>query len=537
MLLLVGAEAVLLLIACGNVSHLVLARGSDRRGELAVRAALGAGRGALVRLLLMESVVLAGAGGAIGTLLAFWAVAIVRPLVPPELALLKPVAIDGRVLLFSFGVSAIALLLCGLPPARRAAATDVAAELNRSSSRATAGRLGMRQLIIASEVALALVLLVGAGLTVNAMIRLVRVDHGYDTERVLTLRVQLPRGREYPKRSIAFVDRVLTAVRGVPGVLSAGSIEGAPLARTLYAGHYSVEGFSREWERDNADFGGGACCTQTQWVSAGYLAAMGVPVVEGRGFTPADATGPARVALINERLARKFPPGTSPIGHRLTSGDEDGDKRVIVGIVRDVRDMTLEYRPAQTIYLPLDERGASAMTVVLRTGVDPLSAAPAVRQAIQQHAGPVLVSDVQTLEQLLWRSVAPRRLSAWLLGSFGVVALLLSGIGIYGVVAYGVAQRTREIGVRLALGDSPAGVRRLILAQSLVPVGLGGVVGLVAASGLSRFLTALLYEVHPRDVVTYAAVSAVLCAAAVAAASVPAARASKVDPMVALRAE
>jgi ABC-type lipoprotein release transport system permease subunit len=243
------------------------------------------------------------------------------------------------------------------------------------------------------------------------------------------------------------------------------------------------------------------------------------------------------VALINERLARKFPPGTSPIGHRLTSGDEDGDKRVIVGIVRDVRDMTLEYRPAQTIYLPLDERGASAMTVVLRTGVDPLSAAPAVRQAIQQHAGPVLVSDVQTLEQLLWRSVAPRRLSAWLLGSFGVVALLLSGIGIYGVVAYGVAQRTREIGVRLALGDSPAGVRRLILAQSLVPVGLGGVVGLVAASGLSRFLTALLYEVHPRDVVTYAAVSAVLCAAAVAAASVPAARASKVDPMVALRAE
>jgi hypothetical protein len=264
---------------------------------------------------------------------------------------------------------------------------------------------------------------------------------------------------------------------------------------------------------------------------------MGVPVVEGRGFTPADATGPARVALINERLARKFPPGTSPIGHRLTSGDEDGDKRVIVGIVRDVRDMTLEYRPAQTIYLPLDERGASAMTVVLRTGVDPLSAAPAVRQAIQQHAGPVLVSDVQTLEQLLWRSVAPRRLSAWLLGSFGVVALLLSGIGIYGVVAYGVAQRTREIGVRLALGDSPAGVRRLILAQSLVPVGLGGVVGLVAASGLSRFLTALLYEVHPRDVVTYAAVSAVLCAAAVAAASVPAARASKVDPMVALRAE
>ena len=241
------------------------------------------------------------------------------------------------------------------------------------------------------------------------------------------------------------------------------------------------------------------------------------------------------MALINERLARKFPAGVDPIGHRLVAEGEDG--RVIVGVVADVRDMSLEYRPAQAIYLPLEERGASGMTVVIRTGLEPLSLAPVVRRAIREQAGPVLVTNVLTLDDLLWRSVAERRLHAWMFGAFGVVALLLASIGIYSVIAYSVAQRTREIGVRLALGDSPAGVRRLIIAQSFAPVCAGLVAGLAAAIWLSRFLASLLYEVQPRDITTYAAVCVALCATALAAAYLPARRASRVDPMVALRAE
>lgn len=535
MLLLVGAVTTLLLIGCANVANLVLARGSDRRGELAVRAALGASRAALVRLVVTESAVLAVAGGAAGIVLAYWAVSLISPLVPDDLKLLKAIAIDARAVLFATGASAVCVLLCGLAPALRVAGADLAQVLNQSSSRATAGRLRGRQLIVAMEVALAVVLLVGGALTANAMIRLLRVDHGYNAERVLTMRVQLPRGRVYPPRSTVFVERVLSATRSVPGVLSAGGVEGTPLERTLYAGHYSVEGFSAEWLRANADFGGGACCTQTQWVSADYLAALGVPIIAGRSFTPADATAATRVALINERLARKFPSGVNPVGHRLVSGEDD--RRVIVGVVADVRDMSLEYRPAQTIYLPLDERGASGLTLVVRTGVEPLSLAASLRQAIQQQAGPVLISNVQTLDDLLWRSVAQRRLHAYLFGAFGLVALLLAGIGIYSVIAYGVAQRTREIGVRLALGDSPAGVRRLIIAQSFVPVCAGLVAGLAAALGLSRFLATLLYEVQPRDMTTYAVVYVALCATALAAAYIPARRASRVDPIVALRAE
>lgn len=537
MMLLAGAAASLLLIGCANVANLVVARSTDRSGELALRAALGASRGSLVRLLLVEMSVLGAVGGAAGIALAYWAVSVVNPLVPDNLKLLKEITVDGRALAVAAAASVLSVLLCGLLPAFRASRADVVPALNRSSSRATSGRLRARQIIVGLEVALAVVLLVGGALMTNAMVRLLRIDHGYGTDRVLTMLVQLPRGREFPKRSSAFVERTLATVRAVPGVVSASAMEGTPLRRILYAGHYKVAGFSDEWMRQGAETDR-PCCTQTQWVSSDFFTTLGVPVVHGRPFTPADAIASTRVALISERLARKFPAGVDPIGHLLVTEDDDPkERRRILGVVGDVRDLSLEYRPMQTIYLPLDERGTSAMTVVMRTAAEPLTLAPAVRQAVQQHAGPVLITNVRSLRDLLIGTASANRLNAWLFGSFGALGLLLAAIGIYGVISYSVARRTREMGIRLALGASPGRLRWFVIAQTFMPVLAGLAAGVAASLALSRFVASLLYEVQPRDVPTYAFVCLVLCGTALAAAYLPARRASEVDPMTALHAE
>jgi predicted permease len=537
MMLLVAAVAALLLIGCANVANLLLARGTDRQGELALRRALGAGRGSLVRLLLSESVVLAAAGGGAGVLLAYWAIGSIRPFVPPDLQVLGPIALDGRALFFTTFASALCVLLAGVGPALSASGADLMPALSRTSSRTTSSRVRIRQLIVALEVALAVVLLIGGGLMVNAMIRLVRVDTGYQSDGVLTMRVELPRGQTYPGRSKRFVEETLAAAGHMPLVVAAGASEGAPLANTVYAGHYRVEGFSDEWMAQGATNGGGPCCTQTQWVSVGYFEAMGIHLLRGRAFTQADAAASPPVALIGERLARKFPKEIDPIGHYLADEDGGTDRRLIVGVVRDVRDMTIERQALQAIYLPLEERGASAMTLGLRTGVDPLSIAGSVRKAVQREAGPVVISDVRTLNDVIARSAGPRRLNTFLFGSFGVVGLLLTAIGIASVISYSVARRTREIGVRLALGATPSIVRRLVVADSLSPVFAGMIAGLAVALGLSRFLASLLYEVTPRDGWTYTTVCLVLASTALAAAYLPARRAARIDPMLALRAD
>jgi putative ABC transport system permease protein len=533
MLLLVGAVAALLLIGCANVANLLVARGTDRRSELALRAALGATRASLVRLLLAESAVLAAAGGALGFGLATWAVSVVGPLVPDDLTLLKPVAIDGRALAATMVVSMLCVIVSGLVPAVRLARPDATTRAG-ASHRATSGRVRAGQIIVGCEVALAVVLLVGGALMTHAMIRVLRADHGYDAPGVLTMRVQLPRSSGLTAGSPAFVEKVLAAVRQVPGVTTAGAMAGSPLDRTVYGGIYTVEGFSRELMRQDATVGG-LCCTQSPRVSADYLAALGVPVVRGRGFMAEDASRSPRVALINEKLARKFPPGVDPIGHFLVANDP-GDRRVIIGVVRDIRDLRLEDQPMQAIYLPLEEAGAAELTVVMRTAGDPRAAAAAPK-AVQQLAGPVVVSNVRTLEELLMRSVSPRRLNAWLFGSFGVLGLLLAATGIYGVISYAVAQRTREMGVRLALGARPGHLKRLVVTQLSVPVLTGLAVGLAVSAGLSRSVASLLFEVPPRHAPTYILACAVLLASALAAAYLPARRASRVDPVIALRAE
>jgi predicted permease len=534
MRLLVGAVAALLLIGCANVANLLVARGTDRQSELGLRAALGATRASLVRLLLAESAVLAAAGGTIGLGLATWAVSVVGPLMPDDLTLLKPVAIDGRALAATMVVSMLCVIVSGVVPAVRLARPD-ATTLAGASHRATSGRVRAGQIVVGCEVALAVVLLVGGALMAHALIRLLRVDHGYDAPGVLTMRVHMPRSSGLMAGSPAFVEKVLAAVRQVPGVTTAGAMAGSPLDRTVYGGIYTVEGFSRELMRQDAAVGG-VCCTQSPEISADYLAALGVPIVRGRGFTAEDASRSPRVALINEKLARKFPPGVDPIGHFLVASDP-GDRRMIVGVVRDIRDLRLEDQPMQAIYLPLEEAGAAGLTVVMRTAGDPRAVAAAAPKAVQQLAGPVVVSNVRTLDELLMRSVSLRRLNAWLFGSFGVLGLLLAATGIYGVISYAVAQRTREMGVRLALGARPGQLMRLVVTQLSAPVLTGLGVGLAVSVGLSRYVASLLYEVPPRHAPTYILACAVLLGSALAAAYLPARRASRVDPMIALRAE
>ena len=536
MRLLMGAVAALLLLGCANVGNLLVARGTDRAGELSVRAALGASRGSLVRLQLTETAVLAAAGGALGIGLAYWAVAVVNPLVPDELKSLKEIVVDGRALAFAAGASLVALLACGLLPALRVSRAGIGQTLNRSTPRSVSGRLRARQVVIAFEVALAVVLLVGGALMTNAMMRLVNVDHGYaGGDRVLTMFVQMPHEGAPPKRSPMFVEQVLSAVRSTPGVRAAGAIGGTTLTRTLYGSSYVPEGFSDELMRQDAPRS--PCCTQSPDVSVEYFEALGVPAVRGRTFTATDLVSSVKVAVINERLARKFAAGVNPVGHYVVNTDRPEDRRQIIGVVKDIRDMRLEDRPMQAIYTPLEEDGTTGMTVVIRTDGHPHALAPAIRAAIRARAGPVIVRNLRTLDEMLLRSASERHLNAWLFGSFGVLGLLLAATGIYGVISYAVARRTREMGVRLALGATPARVRRLVIGQTLVPVTMGLAAGFAASLALGRYVASLLYEVTARDITTYLVAGAILLIAALAAAYLPARRASRVDPMLALRAE
>jgi putative ABC transport system permease protein len=330
------------------------------------------------------------------------------------------------------------------------------------------------------------------------------------------------------------------AARGVPGVVHAGASEAVPLANSLSPGHYRVEGFPYKWLGEGVPKGD-VCCSQTQWVSNEFFLAAGVGLVRGRTFTEADAARAPQVALIGESLARKFPPGIDPIGHHLTSAEDESndnaDRRMIVGIVRDVRDMKLEKAALPTFYLPMAERGSAGMTLLLRTAVNPESVAGAVQKAVQQNAGPVIITDVFTFDDVMKRSVGSRHLNAWLFGSFGALGLLLAVIGIGSVVSYSVARRTREMGLRIALGARPADVQRLVVRESLMPVVLGLVVGVGAALMVSRLVESLLFGVQPRDMATYVGVCALLASAAVVAAILPARRAARINPLVALRAE
>jgi len=528
-----GAVWLVLLIACVNVANLVLVRSGDRERELAVRSALGAGRGVLVRQLLVESLVLAAAGGALGLLLAAWGVGLIRLSIPAGMPRIDGISLDPQVLLFALVVTAGAGLLFGIVPALRAARSSVTGGLHRGGRGAVGGRSRLRSVLVVAEVALGLALLVGAGLLIRSFDALTRVDPGIRPAGVLSGRLSFPSAR-FPERErvAAFVDQVVARIEARPDVVSAGAVSVLPLSGSQHDVSFGIEGRMPEPGHEPA--------TDYRVATPGYFETIGVPLVRGRLFSPSDDAGAPKVALINEELARRYFAEDDPIGRRLKIGgvrSEDAPWWTIVGVVGSVRDNRLDKAPDPEAYVPSAQRPARSMTVVVRSDRPPESLAEPLRQAVWSVDPEEAVAQVVPVADLVRSSLSAARFLAGLLSVFATLALVLAVVGIYGVMAYSVGRRTREIGVRMALGARPGKVVAMVLLQGAVLAGLGVVLGLFMAYSLSQGLGSLLFGVSPHDPATFATVAVLLAAAALVATGVPARRAARVDPTVALDSE
>ena len=532
LLALFAAVGFVLLIACGNVTNLLLARGASRRKEIALRAALGAGRARLVRQLITESILLALAGGVLGLLIGQWGIELLRVLQPANLPRMQEIGINSMVLLFTFGLSLVTGVVFGTAPAvliSRSSLSETLKEGGRGSG--SGGRHRLRGALVVAQVALSLVLLVGAGLQVRSFLHLMSVNPGFDSSNVLTLGVTLPE-KKYPKRAQgeAFVQQALDSLKVLPGVQVAAAVSTVPLGDNDLI--YSMEILDRppapQGEQASANW---------YSVSPGYFQAMRIPLVKGRLFTEHDDGHAPRVAIINEALAKKVFPGEEAIGKRVRMGIDNKAVREIVGIVKDTKHYGLESNTTMQLYEPSRQIVTSSMTYLLRTGVNPTGLASAARQAIFALDKDQPVSQVSTLANLVSASASQRRFNTLLIGLFAIVALVLSAVGIYGVVAYSVAQRTHEIGVRMALGARRVDVFSLVLRQGMVLVIAGVGLGLAGAMALTRLIARLLFGVSALDAATFLSTPLLLCAVALLACYIPARRAARVDPMVALHYE
>jgi putative ABC transport system permease protein len=536
LLVLLGAVGFVLLIAAANVANLLLVRAAGREREMAVRAALGAGRSRLARQLLTESVLLAAAGAAAGLLLAWWGVELLPRLAPAALPRLDRVALDGRVLGFTVLLTLATGLLFGLAPALQGSRRDLHGGLKEGSrSSESHGRRRLRRLVVASEVAAALVLLVGAGLLLASYWRLQGTSAGIRPEGVWMTQVELPSARyEEDRQVIAFYRELLARIEALPGVRSAGvGISLPPHMLTM------TDGFTPEGH--TVPPGRSAPLAVLDFVSPGYFQTLGVPLLAGRPFGPADREGAPGVAVVNQTLARRyFPKGA--VGRRLKIGGPerpDNPWLEIVGVVADVKYGGLAAPAEPAYYLPTGQLASHGMRLVVRADGGDAAAglAARVRQTIRGLDRDLPVEAVRPLSGLVAESIAAPRLRTQLIGAFGALALVLAAIGIYGVLAYTVAQRTRELGVRMALGAGRGGVIRLVLGE-LLGVVLGGLaVGLAAAFALTRLLRGLLFEIAPTDPRIFAGVPLLLAVCALLAAYLPARRAAEVEPVVALRSE
>ena len=525
-LLLFAAVGLLLLIATANVAGLLIARATARHQEMAVRIALGASRFRIVTQLLTESVVLAVLGGAAGVLLAMWLIGPLVSLSPADLAVAGAVTIDRNVLAFGLMVSTLAGLLFGLAPAHQLLRLNVHGDLKQGGRGGTSiGQRRIRAALVAGEIALALVLLVCAGLTIRSFVKLQREPAGFDPSQVLTLGVSLPAARyPTPAQKAEFWERALESLRQVPGVQAAGAISRLP----LLPGN-STRGLMIRGLPPNAQ-----ASAFYRTATPEYFRAMGIPLVRGRVFADADREGRPLVAVISASAARRYWPDRNPIGERFSINEPE---ITIVGVVGDVHASSLDAAPQPTVYVPFRQDPWPFMTFALLTTAAPSTLSNSVRDAIWRVDKEQPVGAVLTMDQQLSNSLTRRRFSVTLLSAFGIVAVLLAAIGLYGVLAFIVAQRRREIGVRMALGAQPRDVIADILGHGLRLAGVGIVVGIGLALAATRMLRSLLYGTSPTDAVTYAAVATLLVAIAAAASLVPALRASRVDPLVALRDE
>ncbi|HSM85904.1 MAG TPA: FtsX-like permease family protein, partial [Candidatus Limnocylindrales bacterium] len=575
LLILMGVSGLLLLVACANVMNLMLAQASARQTELGVRSALGASRGRLVRQFLTESLVLCVAGGAAGVGLAFLGVTGLLALAPTDIPRLDEVSVNLPVLMFALALSAIVAAGIGIATALRATAGNVQSRLaegGRAQGAAAASHRAGR-LIIAAQMATTVVLLVGAGLLARSFLRVLSIDPGFRTEQVVTLDLTLPEAGALKERRVELLSRILDRLRALPGVSEAGGTDALPLGAVFHPdGTFAIVNFqqlsarSQELIRRSINFTGEPTPDDYKALddffgplfhdrehtghadfvlaSEGYFSVLGIPLKSGRLFTQADTINAPHVAVISESLARRVWPDRDPIGETIEFGNMDGDLRLltIVGVVGDVREESLETPPRPTVYVSYRQRpgaigGAGGQfSLVMRSAADPSSTMTAARRIVSE-IDPAIPVKFDTFTRIFSASLNVRRFNLSLVAIFSATALLLAIAGIYGVMAYSVARRTREFGVRIALGASASDVLRMVLRQAMLTTITGIVLGILAAFALSRLMQSMVFEISTADPFTYAGVAALLLVVALAAASVPARRATRVDPMVALRSE
>jgi putative ABC transport system permease protein len=538
---LLGAVGVVLLITCVNLANLALARATARQREMAIRTALGATRRRLIQQLATEGLLLAGLGGGLGLLLAFYGIDLLLALSPATLPRAAEVGVDFRVLGFTFTLALLAGMIFGLAPAWQATRVNLNESLKEGGRGSGGGARASRarNLLVVSEIALSLVLLAGAGLLVKSFLRLQAVNPGFEAENVLAVRLSLPRAQYSNRAAItSFYDKLRPRLEALPGVETVGFVSALPLSGVLASIPFTIEGRGASPDQAlRADY---------RVVNAGYFHTLKIPLIAGREFDERDAAQTAPVALISQNLARLHWLNSSPIGAHLSVDDNDQGPRLveIVGVVGDVKHLSLDGEPAPHIYLPVrqtHEDGVVWLTNnqywLLRTTVEPLTLAAAARREIRAIDREAPTSNIRTMEQYLAASVEPRRFNLWLLTIFAGAALLLAGTGLYGVISYGVAQRRHEIGVRMALGARASDVLRLVIGQGIRLALAGVALGLLAALALTRLMKNLLFNVSATDPLTFLVIAALLVFVALVACYIPARRATKVDPLVALRAE
>jgi predicted permease len=523
-----GAVGCLLLLACANVANLLVAQSIAREGEIGIRAALGASRNRIVRLLFTESVVLAVLGGAAGALLAWWGVGALRVLVPESGQRLNELTLNGRVLAFAFGMAALTAVLFGLVPALRAARVNLSGILS-SGVRGGGSRGGkrMRDMLVVAQVALAVVLLSGAGLMLTSLRRLVRVDTGITAENVLAVPLQLP--GDYGDRQRSFVRELVARAAGLPGVSAAAVTVTNPFREWGYANDVTPV------DRAAVTPSSGLLVAGWRSVTQDFFRTLGVPVLRGRAFDERDHDGAEEVVVISASLAFRLWPNGDALGKALYWGGTDGNTKRVVGVVGDVRDRQLDADPQPMLYLPYDQVYMPTTTLLLRTDGRSTDHASAIRAAVWSIDPNLPVPEVTPLAQNREALAAGPRIRALVLASFATVALLLAALGVYSVMAYAVAQRTREIGLRMALGARPATVARDVLGRGLALTALGIAIGLAASVAAGRVAASLLYETSPGDLPTLAGVAVLVAVTALAASWVPSRRATRVDPADALR--
>jgi putative ABC transport system permease protein len=535
LLVLLGIVGFVLLMVCANIGNLLLARASARGREFAVRAALGASRTRLLRQLLAESVLLAAVGGVLGLALSWWGVMALRWLAPAGLPRLEDVTVNTSVAAFNFAIAIVAGIICGLMPALQSQRGDLHGALkDESRGSAAHARLRARNLLVIAETALGVVVLVGAGLLMRSFVHLLQVPLGFKTEGVLTFRVALPSARydTEPKRT-AFYHQMIERLQALPGVQSVAATTAVPLAATGRITGVAVEGQpsptpAQVWM---VDF---------RTVSPGYFEAMSIPLLSGRDVAWSDTNTTAMSIVIGESMARSFWPNENALGKRIKRGrlQDPAPWLTVVGIVADVRHVDLVRTPRPTMYVPASQDRATGDVLrdwVVRTNGDPAALMPSVRTAVWSVDETLPITRVQTLDQVKSGATAPQQFNLLLVGSFAVLALVLAAVGLYGVTAYNVSQRTRELGIRVALGAKRPALVRLVLAHSARLTLIGVAIGTIAALALTQVMTTLLFGVSARDPMTFVGVAIVLVAVSLVASFVPAHRATRVDPVVALR--